>query len=151
MPDIAETRPATSADFPFAWGLYRASVQALMEPHIVRERNKAWIDADEERRFSTIWDPSKVLIIVYNANPIGWLSVDSSRDEVHLENFYIVEQYRNKGLGTAVLNWLVEQYKGQSLITSVIVGSRSRSLYDRAGFAEVGTRDFETRLQLKGP
>jgi GNAT superfamily N-acetyltransferase len=148
MTKVAETRTATPADFEFAWKLYAKSVRPLIEPHILRERNEAWKDDDEKSRFATIWDISKVLIITCDGAPIGWVSVEKTDNSVHIDNFYIDEIYRNKGLGSAVLSWLITQHTTRPFTTSLIAGSPSRSLYERAGFAETQQLGFETKMQL---
>lgn len=148
MTKVAETGTATPADFEFAWKLYADSVRPLIEPHILRERNEAWKDDDEKARFATIWDVSKVLIITCDGTPIGWVSVAETDKGVHLKNFYIDELYRNKGLGSAVLRWLITQHKTRPFTASLIAGTPSRSLYERAGFSETGQVGFETKMQL---
>src|SRR6185437_2779679 len=144
MTKIAETRPATQSDFEFAWKLYSDSVRPMMEQHILRERNESWSHDEEKSRFAKIWDPAKVLIVTCDNEPIGWLSVAKSGDTVHLENFYIEAKYRSKGLGSALLSWLIGQHKNTMFVTSLITGSRSRSLYERVGFAEKRKVRFET-------
>ncbi|MFZ3325425.1 MAG: GNAT family N-acetyltransferase [Methylocella sp.] len=148
MTKVAGTRAATDADFEFAWAVYAKAVKPLMEPHIARVRKEPWVDAEEKRRFSTLWNPAKSLVITCDGVPIGWLSVAESTECVHVENFYIDENYRNKGLGTAVLSWLVSSHKMRPFTTSFITGSPSHSLYERLGFAETEQLDFETKMQL---
>jgi GNAT superfamily N-acetyltransferase len=148
MSKVAETRGGTNADFDFAWKLYAESVRPLIEPHILRERNEHWVDKEEKARFSYIWDPAKVLIITCDSMPIGWLAIADSEDAIRIENFYIEKKYRNKGLGTAVLVWLVHHYQKRPVTASVITSCPSRSLYERVGFVVTEQIGFETRMQL---
>jgi len=148
MTKVAESRAATPGDFEFAWSLYAKAVRQLIEPLIMQQRNEAWGDDKEKARFATIWDPAKALVLICDGAPIGWLSVAETDESVHLENFYIDETYRNKGLGTAVLSWLLTEYKKRPFTTSVISGNRSRALYERVGFSETQQVGFETKMQL---
>jgi len=148
MPKIAETRGATSADFEFAWNLYAKTVRPLIEPHIMSERNEPWIEGNEQTRFSAIWDPARAMVITCEGSPIGWLSVAESDDAVLLENFYIEVDFRNQGLGTAILEWLCGRHKKRPITTTIITGSPSRSLYERAGFVETQRVGFQTVMQL---
>ncbi|WP_208830972.1 hypothetical protein [Bradyrhizobium neotropicale] len=73
----AKIRPATEADFPFAWKLYSETVGPMMAPHILKSRGEGWDPGIEEKRFSKIWELKKGLIIEITDGPIGWMSVDS--------------------------------------------------------------------------
>src|SRR5215467_7282589 len=121
----ATTRPATDADFSFAWRLYSEVIQPIMTPYIRELRGVGWTPATEEKRFSEIWDLKKVLIIEIPDGPIGWLSVDNSEMAVRIENIFIEEKYRNHGLGTHLSKWLFAEYKGRPFVCTIIQGSKS--------------------------
>jgi GNAT superfamily N-acetyltransferase len=129
----ATTRRATQADFSFAWQQYESAVRPLMEPHILRVRGEKWESKVEQTRFAALWDPAKVLIIECDSNSIGWLAVDDASAGVTLENFYIDERFRGKGLGRSLLTWLASQYPGRQIRVSVIPGVKSSAFYLQAG------------------
>lgn len=147
MEKLAATRPAVQADFPFAWDQYRSAVRPCMEEHILRVRAEGWIEQHEQARFTLIWDPTKALVIECEGAPIGWLSVERGESQVTLENFYVDERYRGRGLGTGVLTWLSAEYPAQPLHVSLIAGSRASSLYQRLGFVRVSEDQVETKFQ----
>jgi GNAT superfamily N-acetyltransferase len=120
-----------------------------MEPHILRVRGESWDEEKERDRFSGIWNAANVMVIAIGDTPIGWLSADTAKDAVTLENFYIDSGYRGRGLGTAVLDWFMTQHRGRAVQTVVISGSRSRSLYERAGFGIRSEGDIETPMQAE--
>jgi predicted acetyltransferase len=142
----ATSRPATAADFPFAWKLYSQIIQPIMTPHIRKLRGLGWDTAIEEKRFSEIWDLKKVLIIEIPSGPIGWLSIDGSEMAVRIENIFIEEKYRNRGLGTRLLKWVFTEHKGRPFACTIIKGSKSRKFFERLKFKESAKLGFEVYL-----
>lgn len=142
----AKTRPAKDADSPFAWKLYSEVIGPMMEPHIRKLRGMGWDPGVEEKLFSKIWDPKKVLIIEIDDGPIGWVSVDSGENAVRIENIYILGKYRDHGLGTHLVKWLFSQYKGRPFAATIIDGSRSRKFFEALGFKATAKLGFEIQL-----
>src|SRR5262249_50880758 len=101
---ILATRPATEADFDFAWKVYADIVGPQIEPRL----NRAWEDAGERERFRTTWQVESAHVITLDDVAIGWAAARVSRERVDIDHFYLKEEHRAKGYGTIILKELMK-------------------------------------------
>jgi ribosomal protein S18 acetylase RimI-like enzyme len=73
--------------------------------------------------------------------PIGRLSVDDSPDELLIIDLAIMPEWRNRGIGTALLKELQARAAnaGKPLRLHVEIDNPARSLYERLGFEQQPT------------
>lgn len=74
--------------------------------------------------------------IMYNNEMVGFIGIKNFEKEIYLYRFFIDEKYRNKGIGTIVLNKIIEIAKEQNKDMSLeVIGENiARDLYERLGF-----------------
>ncbi|MBP1975691.1 GNAT family N-acetyltransferase [Cohnella thailandensis] len=94
------------------------------------------------QRFRDSFDPECTWILKADSTFIGCVALKPKSDEYLLEHFYIRPDYQGKGIGSLVLERLLEQedVRGKRVTLNVLQGSPARRLYERFGF-EVDSED----------
>lgn len=74
--------------------------------------------------------------ILFNNEMIGFIGIKNYEKEIYLYRFFIDEKYRNKGIGTIVLNKIIDLSKKENKDMSLeVIGENiARNLYERLGF-----------------
>jgi len=143
MPLPFELRAAKASDFSFCWPLYRDAVQPLTEALM------AWNEATQRRMVEQAVGGSDASILQTDKVDAGWLQVAETRHVVHLQHLYLLPEMRNRGLGTAFLNWMKERAdrKRKDLTLEVMANSPARRLCDRLGFKALTTADNKISMR----
>lgn len=74
--------------------------------------------------------------IICNNEMVGFVGIKNYEKEIYLFRFFVDEKYRNKGIGTIVLEKIIDMAKEQNkdLSLEVIGENIARDLYERLGF-----------------
>lgn len=74
--------------------------------------------------------------ILLNNKMVGFIGIQNYDKEIYLYRFYIKDKYRNNGIGTIVLNKIIELAKTQNKDMSLeVIGENvAIDLYERLGF-----------------
>ena len=136
-------RPASSADFRFAWSLY----QDLMKPLTVELLE--WNEPGQKHVVELALAQEGTSIIVIDALDAGWLQVGESPDSVYLGQLYLAASFQNCGVGTAIVRSLRDQARqaGKALTLDVMKNNRARTLYRRLGFQVIGESEYKLKMQ----
>jgi ribosomal protein S18 acetylase RimI-like enzyme len=126
-------RPAFPDDYPFAIDLYLSGAKHLLI---------ALGEWHEERvlaRFKQGFKLEQSQVIQSDGADIGWMQVSETPQQIHLHQLHIVARYRNLGIGTQVIQALIERarHAGQAVVLNVIRGNPASALYRRLGFRVV--------------
>jgi GNAT superfamily N-acetyltransferase len=92
-------------------------------------------------------------IIQRDATDIGRLIVDRSRDPLLLMDIALLPEYRNGGIGTALIKDLMDEAAGRNWAMSLHVETfnPARKLYDRLGFVEISEQGFHHEMSWRDP
>ncbi|MES2391202.1 MAG: GNAT family N-acetyltransferase [Acidobacteriota bacterium] len=93
-------------------------------------------------------------VVVLDDEPIGRMMVNRTGGEILLMDIAILERYRNRGIGTALVRQLCDEStaSGQPLRLSVRFGNPAEHLYQRAGFVRTGGDGVNISMELRpGP
>jgi ribosomal protein S18 acetylase RimI-like enzyme len=136
-------RQAGPEDFGFALALYLESTKPLL---IALGR---W---DEERvraRFVEDFTPERAQMLHADGAEIGWIQVTDNGEGLHLDQLHLIEGYRNRGIGTRLIQALLDRGRrsGKWVGLNVIRGNPAIRLYQRLGFALIGEED--DKLQMR--
>jgi tRNA threonylcarbamoyl adenosine modification protein TsaD/ribosomal-protein-alanine acetyltransferase len=127
----ARLRPMRDADLPRIVAIERACfptpwTQGMFLDELVQGESRYWVVADSP------W------------GLLGYGGLMEADDEGHVMNLAVRPDARGRGLGTAMLSWLVEHARERGLrrLTLEVRPSNAEAieLYRRAGFHEVGRR-----------
>ena len=91
-------------------------------------------------------------IIEYNSQPAGRLYVRRSPAEIRIMDIAINPDYRSKGIGTALLEQIIEEGRAANQVVSIHVEKFNPALrlYERLGFRAVDDRGAYWFLEWKG-
>lgn len=129
---------ATDADFEFAFEVKRNA----MGPHIVRRWG--WDDEFQREHHRRRWRERPWSLIVLAGNRVGTVSIDTRPTHVQFGEFYILEQYRQRGLGTKVLRIalaLADEHQMETRL-EYLKWNPVGTLYARHGFKIVSENDI---------
>ena len=81
-------------------------------------------------------DAGSALFLLSDPDPIGTVSVTGNL----IEDLYVLPERQNRGFGTALLRFAVEQCSGTPSLWILENNLRAKALYERLGFRETGNR-----------
>jgi GNAT superfamily N-acetyltransferase len=94
-----------------------------------------------------------VEVILSSGEPIGGVCVALLRDELRIVDLTLLPEYRNRGIGRALLADLLDEAgrTGRRVTLHVQRGNPARCLYERLGFVASGERGLHTFMQWPKP
>jgi ribosomal protein S18 acetylase RimI-like enzyme len=136
-------RPARSDDYDFAARLYFEE----MKPLLVAIGQ--WNEDQAVARFKAGFRPEQSQVLCSGGTDIGWIQLDESDTRLHLDQLHIIADFRNRGIGTRLVQGLIERARQsrKELALNVVRGNRAIGLYLRLGFHVVG--GDEAKLQMR--
>ncbi len=124
-------KPASESDFEFIWKLYSESVSTIISNQI----KGGWNQENEEKKFLTTYNIKNTYVITQDGEKIGWLSGSESENEVHIENGFLLQSYRRKGIGTRVLTELKNMFQAKNKkITFSVLHNNPNKFFERFDF-----------------
>jgi ribosomal protein S18 acetylase RimI-like enzyme len=140
-------RPANADDLPFARSLYLDNMRA------VTARVVAWDEARQTASFDTRFLPAEVSVVVLDGENIGWMQVAEREDEFFLKQFFIAPRFQRRGIGTKLLQALIERaaQAGKAVTLGVVKGNPARSLYERHGFQVTSEDQSKVYMEKEPP
>lgn len=138
-----QLRPATEEDFSFTRELYIGSMQPLLSAL------GAWDAEKADTAFKSYFIASEIEIVELHGSDVGWLQVSETEKELCLDQIHLKEEARGLGIGSHLINKVIDTAKEKSLDVSLslIKGNPSLALYKRLGFRLVAedTTKFHMR------
>jgi ribosomal-protein-alanine N-acetyltransferase len=124
-----QVRPATPADLPVLQALERAAPTAAH-----------WNEADYQQLFAA----ERVTIVIEEDHVQGFIVARNLGPEWEIENIVIASTTQRRGLGTRLVQELLEHAQSQG-VQAVFLEVResnraARALYSKSGFVESGRR-----------
>jgi len=95
------------------------------------------LDNDKLAEYTNNFDPDKIEVIVYNGKDVGRLRVVRSADEIYIGGIQILPNFQGKGIGTIILQRLIDEAKMTSKNIKLEVQKvniRAFKLYTKLGF-----------------
>jgi ribosomal protein S18 acetylase RimI-like enzyme len=144
MNNEIELRPAKPHDFALALDLYLTT----MQPYTAELMT--WDEAKQRESFTQQWKPEATEIIVFKGRDIGWLEAHTTDAGTLLQQFFIAPECQGKGIGTKVLQHLLNRWSktGMPIFLTVLKNNPARRLYERFGFITVGEAGIKFQMKL---
>lgn len=133
-------RPATNADRTFCWRLHVQTMRGCVDA------TWGWHEADQRARFEQAFDASGLRIVEVDGTPVGALRVDAGGVPVRLLSLAITPSHQRRGLGTALLERVVQEAAGAPVWLQVLKANPARLLYERHGFVVTGETSTHWRM-----
>ena len=142
---VYELRPATIDDYDFMYQLLVASMKEYVE------MTWSWEVEYQQDRFRTKFDPALYESIVVDGQSVGAVSFLRQETEFFLSEIQIMPESQNKGLGTRIIQDLVDRANevGLPVALQVLKVNPAYRLYERLGFSRIG--ETETHNQMSRP
>ena len=147
-------RPAVAADRSFLRDVF-----ASTRPRELEVLDEAARTAFVEHQFAAQdehyrgYDSASFAVIEVGGAPAGRLYVARWPAEIRIMEIALLEPWRGRGVGTAVLRSLMEEADASSrpLSIHVEVDNPARSLYERLGFVPAAEQQFSMYVLLARP
>ena len=155
MPDSITFRPVTKDDEAFLHRVYVSTRQDEMQQVPWSDEEKAAFLAMQFRaqaeHYGLVFENADFLVIVRDGVGIGRLYVDRQPDEIHIIDIALLPEFRRSGLGTALLEELLEEGRATNRKVTIYVEhfNPARHLYDRLGFRHVDTNGVYHFMEWK--
>lgn len=132
-----ELRPATIADYDFAFRVHCAAMRPCVE------QTYGWNQDWQAGYFRQRFDPAEREIIRCDGIEVGVVSANETEGSLFLSSIALLPRYQNKGIGTAVIRNIQAEARemGMPLTLQVLKVNPARNLYERLGFRVTGETD----------
>ncbi len=129
-------RSATESDRAFVVTLWRES----LGPYAVPVFGK-WYEEISEQSFTT-HQPANLKIVMVRGEMAGVLCLRREADRIYLADLELLPEYRNRGLGTRLLEDInaYADANGLEIELQVLVTNPAQRLYERVGFRPIHVR-----------
>ena len=136
-------RAASEPDYDVALHLYLDGIRPYAAPLM------PWDDEEQAARFAGQWRVEEVEIILLDGRPIGFLMSRVGQVEIALKQLYVAPDCQRRGIGTAVLDELVQRWRavGKPIELGVLRNNPAQRLYERFGFRVVGQTPLKLLMQ----
>lgn len=139
------TRPATAEDADFARRVHHEAYREL----IVR-RYGPWNEVTQDEFFKQSWEKGTHEIIMSSGVPCGYYFVERKEGYFFLSEILILPEFQGKGIGTKVLEDLIEKSKTEDipLRLQVFKENKAQDLYRRLGFRDLEPTGSHFQLEF---
>jgi GNAT superfamily N-acetyltransferase len=138
-----QLRAYQTQDFDFARQLYFETMRWAIE------RLFGWDQAHRETSFAEWFHPHEVRIIVANGADVGWIQKREEGGAIFLGSIYVVPSMQRKGIGTRVIQSLLDlgRQRSQPVTLAVMKINPALALYQRLGFQITHEDDYKLYMR----
>ncbi len=122
-------RPARSGDFEFCARLYFSGMEET-----IRRLNLDMVA--QNRNLRERWNVEEVRIITSDGTDVGWMQSSIMDAARYLEQIFIDAPFQNRGIGTGIIDGLIDEAKSDRLPVTLGVVKTNPAFYlhERLGF-----------------
>jgi GNAT superfamily N-acetyltransferase len=123
-------RTAFNGDVAFARHLYFETMREIID------RLFGWDQSREEKNFAGFFKLNEVRIITADGQDVGWIQEQVFEKSIKLGSFYVAPERQGRGIGTQVLQMLLERAARESkaITLAVVKINPARRFYEKRGF-----------------
>jgi ribosomal protein S18 acetylase RimI-like enzyme len=153
--EIVELRDAQPSDLPFLFSLYcdvRAPELAAWGWPAAQQDAFLRMQFEAQRQsFLAAYPESNHSIVSVAGVPMGRRLVARTSDGLHLVDIALLAAYRNRGIGTRLIEELFDNCSRSecALNLNVLRGNPAMRLYQRLGFQEIGADAMYIQMSWK--
>ena len=102
--------------------------------------------AAQHKYYQSEYPDAEYQIILLGDHPIGPVYVDRRAAEIRILDITLIPEYRNRGIGTALIRALIAEGKKTDKPVSIYVDNfgGAASLFERLGFSKVENNGINT-------
>jgi GNAT superfamily N-acetyltransferase len=149
-------RPEIDADNPFLRHLYASTRAAELALTNWSDAQKlAFTDSQfglQRHHYQTYYSATEWNVLEDNGVPIGRLYLERRATTLLIIDIALIPEWRSRGLGTALIEWLCAQARaaGKSVTVAVEKYNRAQTLYRRLGFREIADHGAHWDMEWDG-
>ena len=150
-------RPVRDDDRDFLAALYASTRTEEMRfvpwPEEQIQQFLAMQFAAQTDHYAEQYDPSGFFIIEQQDRPIGRLYRELQDNDIHVNDIAIIPEMRGSGLGTMLLQEILDEAKAAGNTVSIYVEhfNPAKRLYHRLGFQEIGQNGVYHLMKWEAP
>ncbi|HLY26728.1 MAG TPA: GNAT family N-acetyltransferase [Aggregatilineales bacterium] len=136
---------ATNADFAFLYDLHVKAMRAAIE------KTWGWDEDFQMAYFRQHFTTDNTDIFMVGNVPVGKLICERDPQRILLAEIEILPEYQRKGLGTAIIQALIDEAKAshKEVVLQVLkTNSDARRLYERLGFELYGETETHKLMRV---
>ena len=125
-------RKYKASDYDFVYDVKKLCYQKYVEEYF-----GGWDDNVQRKMFADLMkqDAKRTYIIYVDNKPVGFFSDGEDNAEgYHPNNLCLLPECRGKGIGSDILNKVLEKHKNQDIYLKVFKSNPAQNLYKRLGF-----------------
>ena len=129
---LVRMRPASPDDLALTYAITEDAMRGYVE-----ETWGNWDEEEQRQKHRNNFTPETYKIILIQDAVVGLVAVEEFPSHVWLVKLYLLEKYRNQGIGSQVLQGVQESAsaRGKPVTLRVLrVNKRAQALYERHGF-----------------
>jgi ribosomal protein S18 acetylase RimI-like enzyme len=136
-------RTAQQTDYPFVRSIYLEPAERLLNAL------GAWDEKRLVMRLDKAFRLNRGLILSSADKNIGWTQILRTPQGLHLNNIHLVEAFRGRGVGTRVIQAVIDSARAKQmpLTLHMLKGNRAISLYNRLGFR--GVSEDQEKIHMR--
>ena len=110
-----------------------------------------WDEKVQKNLHAGDWQQKRPQIILYDSKPVGTIRIVSNEERLEIEQFYILPEYQNKGIGSHLLKQILDNADktGLSAKLGVLKINPAISLYRRHGFEIIDSNEYQYLMERK--
>lgn len=141
-------RPVCDTDQAFLLRLYEESRPDLLQlPEELRDNLVGMQFNARESQYAAAWPEADSFIVELEDEAIGRLLISSQSNAIHIIDMALLAEFRGQGLGSAILNTLLQE-SGDGLVSLTVAKQNpAQRLYARLGFSVVGEDEVNLRME----
>jgi len=106
----------------------------------------------QRREYDVRFPDAQYDVILIDNQPAGRIWIGRKNDEIRLLDIALLPQFQNRGAGTVLVNWLIDEAKatGKRLRHMVFVlNNNAHRFYERLGFVEIEDMGGYKHMEFK--
>jgi ribosomal protein S18 acetylase RimI-like enzyme len=152
---VVSFRPVAAGDDPFLLSVYASTrEEELALTSWNNEQRAAFISMQfdaQHLHYRGEYPSAEYLLILLNWLPVGRLYIADTQKEIKILDISVLPEHRGAGIGTAIINQLIQQAQARGKALAIYVESFNRSLglFERLGFVRSGESGYSVLLQWR--
>jgi ribosomal protein S18 acetylase RimI-like enzyme len=153
---VIAVRPEQPQDEAFLFELYASTRQEELDawgwPPEMRS-NFLTLQFKASQGYHTAFPDAEFQIVLLDGTKAGRLIIHRTRKELHLVDIALLPQYRNSGIGSALLQKIFGEATATNkpLRLKVLKGNRAGRFYERLGFKKTGETELHFDMEWRAP
>jgi ribosomal protein S18 acetylase RimI-like enzyme len=153
---VITVRPEQPQDEGFLFELYASTRQEELEawgwPPEMRSTFLT-MQFKASQGYHSVFPDAEFQIVLLNGTNAGRLVLHRTPDELHLVDIALLPQYRNAGIGSALLKRIFGEAAGTNkpIRVKVLRGNRAERFYQKLGFKKTGETELHNDMEWRAP